>query len=235
VVATWGTVGVPYVLAGLLAWTVRRRLAGATYTTTVTVNNVAPEITGVAMNQANAHFILPVCRTPGFEAKVADPGSDDVTFQWAWGDGTGNTTVYYNDRVGPDPYPSPEISLVDVTDTVEHVYALPGDYTVTFTVTDDDTGVGTYTAQVTVLTAEGVVEVLNEYYRACPMTHSKGTRRSGRVPWGTSVLRSTEYWRTKSTKRRSTSCGMTFGPRLTARWTAILLCVQRQRLPRLSS
>ncbi len=38
---------------------------------------------------------------------ATDPGSDDITFTWDWGDGTSATAkTYFNDGAGPDPYPS---------------------------------------------------------------------------------------------------------------------------------
>jgi hypothetical protein len=76
-----------------------------------------------------------------FIATASDPGSDDLTFTWDFGDGTTSIQVYYNDGVGPDPYPSPEVNPIAVTDTAKHSYASAGAYTVTLTVTDDDGGV----------------------------------------------------------------------------------------------
>jgi PKD repeat protein len=44
-----------------------------------------------------------------FEGTASDPGSDDLTFSWDWDDGTADTvTIYYNDGMAPDPYPSPD-------------------------------------------------------------------------------------------------------------------------------
>lgn len=48
-----------------------------------------------------------------------------------------------------DPYPSPEVSPITVTDTVEHSYASAGTYTITLTVTDDDGGIGLYSLSLT--------------------------------------------------------------------------------------
>jgi hypothetical protein len=78
----------------------------------------------------------------GFEASAEDPGSDDLTFTWSWGDGTADMVrTYFNDGVGPDPFPSPDVNPIAVTEVVMHAFAAPGTYVVVLTVTDDDGGV----------------------------------------------------------------------------------------------
>ncbi|MCK4457420.1 MAG: PKD domain-containing protein [Thermoplasmata archaeon] len=84
-----------------------------------------------------------------FVATASDPGSDDLTFSWNWGDGNTTENVYLNDGVGPDPYPSPEVNPITVTDTVRHGYASAGTYTITLTVTDDDGGITSYSLNLT--------------------------------------------------------------------------------------
>ncbi len=76
-------------------------------------------------------------------AYATDPGSDDLTFTWNWGDGTPDTvTTYFNNGASPDPYPSYwyGTSPFSATDVARHVYADDGHYNVTLTVTDDDGG-----------------------------------------------------------------------------------------------
>ena len=68
-----------------------------------------------------------------FEATAYDPGADDLTFNWDFGDGTNLTTFYPNDN---KTYP------VEITEIVTHVFPGSGSYTITLTVMDDDGGVG---------------------------------------------------------------------------------------------
>ncbi len=65
-----------------------------------------------------------------FTGSATDPGEDDLTFDWLFGDG-GTASMLY-------PWPNSH----SVTETVEHTYSAAGSYTVNLDVTDDDGGVG---------------------------------------------------------------------------------------------
>jgi PKD repeat protein len=80
-----------------------------------------------------------------FMATASDVGSDDLTFQWDWGDSTTSSTTYFNNGVSPDPASSPEINPITVTDFATHAYATVGPFTITLTVFDDDGGSATMT------------------------------------------------------------------------------------------
>jgi len=96
-----------------------------------------------------------------FRATATDPGTDDLTFTWDWGDGTTTSTDYLYDSIrGPDPEdspyepylggPTPPLTVVDVQ---SHTYAGPGTYHVILKVTDDDGGTSTLVVFDIVLTS----------------------------------------------------------------------------------
>jgi PKD repeat protein len=127
-------------------------------TTTVTVNNVAPTIDsfGPFMTDENLEVFL--------NGKATDPGSDDFTFTWNWGDRTSDTvSIFFNDNIGPDPYPSPKINPMDITDLVSHIYGDNSVFTVTLTVVDDDGGISVSTTTVTVNNIAPTIEPLDTY------------------------------------------------------------------------
>ncbi|UCG70461.1 MAG: PKD domain-containing protein [Thermoplasmata archaeon] len=129
-----------------------------TDTMVVTVNNVAPSID--ALDSYSTDENSPVT----LEGHAQDPGSDDLTFTWNWGDGTSDTvTIYYNDGNGPDPYPSPDVNPMDVTDTVSHTYGDNGNFTVTLTVEDDDGGQTVVTTYVLVNNVAPSIDPLESY------------------------------------------------------------------------
>ncbi len=76
-----------------------------------------------------------------FEATAYDPGADDLTFHWDFGDGTNITTFYPNAN---GTYP------VEITETVTHAFLSSGTFIVTLTVEDDDGGIGTATTTITI-------------------------------------------------------------------------------------
>ncbi|MEE9116429.1 MAG: PKD domain-containing protein [Thermoplasmata archaeon] len=69
-----------------------------------------------------------------FEAIAFDPGADELTFHWDFGDGT-NATSFYSNANGTYP--------VQISETINHVFPGSGTYVVVLTVEDDDGGVGT--------------------------------------------------------------------------------------------
>ncbi len=101
----------------------------------VTVNNVAPIVSAGGDETINEGDTF--TRNGSF----TDPGAD-----------TWNATVDYGDGSGTQA-----LALVGKTFALSHTYADNGVYTVTVTVTDDDSGVGTDGVQVTVLNVAPVI------------------------------------------------------------------------------
>ncbi|UCE36359.1 MAG: PKD domain-containing protein [Thermoplasmata archaeon] len=125
-----------------------------TYMTTITVNNVPATI------DPFGPFTIDEGSPITLTAISTDPGSDDLTFIWEFELGPTITNVYYNDGIGPDPYPSPEgIYPFTVSDMIEHIYGDNGVYYVTLTVEDDDGGVSFYPTTITVNNVAPTVEV----------------------------------------------------------------------------
>jgi hypothetical protein len=95
-------------------------------------------------------------QTIHFDGYSEDPGSDDATFSWSFGDsGTAGPTTYLN-GAGPDPYPSYWYGTYPflATDSVDHTYAAAGTYTLTLTVVDDDSDSTTVTQTIEIYESE---------------------------------------------------------------------------------
>jgi hypothetical protein len=121
-------------------------------TTTVTVNNVAPVVEEPYISdQPNEEFILPVVHEVDFEVTFTDVGTLDThTAVWDWGDGTTSVGIVIQGSGS---------GMV----TGSHTYMLPGDYVVTVTVTDDDTGSHSNTMMVHVADVDEALEIFNQY------------------------------------------------------------------------
>jgi len=126
-------------------------------TVVVTALNVPPVVSAPHIsNQPNAEFILPVVHEIDFEGLFTDAGECDThTAVWDWGDGkTSNGVVSELSGSG--------------NITKSHTYALPGDYTITLTVTDDDGGSGSNTMTIHIADAGEALNIFNAYIQSLP-------------------------------------------------------------------
>jgi len=126
--------------------------ASGSDTVVITVNNVPPVVSAPAIAlQPNSEFILAVVHEIGFEGIFSDAGTADThTAAWDWGDSTTSPgTVDEYEGSG--------------TVTGSHTYALPGDYTVTLSVTDDDGGTDDNTMTVHVADTEEALDIFSDY------------------------------------------------------------------------
>ena len=143
--------------------------------TNVTVDNVDPTADiDEDLYLAHAGETLTVTGTS------SDPGSDDLTATWIWGDGGADTV---DDRlVNPpalDPPLSPSIQPRNVAWTADHIYAEACLYDLTLDVVDDDGGAGIDSAVVIITGNEDQVRGLgwwkNQYRPKPPNPSDRGT------------------------------------------------------------
>ena len=147
------------------------------YTTSVTVNNVAPVVS------AGADDTIDEGDTFSGGGSFTDPGADTWT-----------ATVNYGDGSGTNP-----LALVGKTFSLSHLYADNGSFTVTVCVTDDDGGMGCDSLLVTVNNVAPTITAVS----ASPNpvftgfnTHVSGTftdpgvndTHTGSIDWGDGTL-----------------------------------------------
>ncbi|WP_351233110.1 M36 family metallopeptidase [Streptomyces sp. NPDC002133] len=113
----------------------------------ITVANVDPTAaidTSEAVQLAGGRtLVVHAGKEETYAARVTDPGSDDETMTWSWGDGSPNTaTTSLVNPPNPDPVRSPSVQPRDVTDNQAHTYDKPCLYQLSFTARDDDGGTG---------------------------------------------------------------------------------------------
>ena len=86
-----------------------------------------------------------------FSGRSTDPGSDDLTLRWGWGDGSpDDVRIDLVNPPLPDPFPSPSIQPRDVSDTRTHTFGQACIYQITFSSTDDDGGSSSHDVDVVI-------------------------------------------------------------------------------------
>ena len=96
-------------------------------TSSAVVDNLDPtaEIDGSGQQSYNGSsaFILQPGEDLTVPVRSEDPGSDDLAFEWAWGDGDTDTAVSLVNPPALDPLKSPSVQPRDVTLEQTHAYA----------------------------------------------------------------------------------------------------------------
>ena len=123
----------------------------------VTITNEEPtaviDLTGAVLINGIPTFLAHEGVPVPFGASSFDPGSDDRTTTWDWGDGAPSpdtSKLSLNDPLfDPDPDPSPTWNPRTVVDDEPHAFSDACFYTVTFGASDDDGG--SASAQVNVI------------------------------------------------------------------------------------
>ena len=90
-----------------------------------------------------ATFLAHAGQPVPFSGNSQDPGSDDLTLSWDWGDGAPSPDVTVLSLVNPpnpDPFPSASIQPRNITDARMHTFGDACLYNVGFRSRDDDCG-----------------------------------------------------------------------------------------------
>jgi hypothetical protein len=144
---------------GEVALEVRDGVLNDTIVTSITVDNVAPEITPFGPFFGDEPYLVDIT------TDATDPGSDDLTFDWVFDFGPTPSTTFYNDGMAPDPYPSavggtfPFMAM----DSASREYGDNGNYSITLTVTDDDGGASVYTTYAIIDNVAPTIERVEAY------------------------------------------------------------------------
>lgn len=114
-------------------------------TASVTVGNINPSVTidlsGAVNVNGTATVIAHAGTAVAFNGRATDPGSDDLTLAWTWGDGTpASSTTSLVNPPNADPPVSPSIQPRDVPYAQSHTFGSACTFESRFTATDDDTG-----------------------------------------------------------------------------------------------
>ena len=122
----------------------------------IQVTNTSPtaviDLSGAVDVNGTPTVIAHAGSSVGFSGRATDPGSDDLTLAWKWGDGTPDASR--TDLVNPpnpDPALSPSIQPRDLVYASSHAFTGACAYETTFAVGDDDGGTASQTAAVIIV------------------------------------------------------------------------------------
>jgi hypothetical protein len=131
----------------------------------VTVLNVAAAVTIDSLRSPVTGCILPG-QPVAFSGSFVDPGYLDThSALWTFGDAAPVPGTVTEEHEVPDATGA----VLDL-----HRYSLPGTFTVTLDVTDDDGGVGSASTVVQIMTAEEAIDFLDDYIQDLPESSFTG-------------------------------------------------------------
>ena len=115
-------------------------------TLTFVVHNVAPSAAIETAGDVTAGAQPTLLRAAGesliLRGRATDPGSDDLTLHWDWGDRSPvMESVYLANPPDPDPSPSPSVGPREVVEEAAHTFDRACRYDIRFWAEDDDGGV----------------------------------------------------------------------------------------------
>jgi hypothetical protein len=121
-----------------------------------TVSNTDPTAVIDTTNTVSVNGIPTVIAHAGtnvdFKVRITDPGSDDLTTRWDWGDGAAvSTTTDYVNPPDADPAKSPSIQPRDISPNAGHSFNQACTYTSALGITDDDGGTATGSLNVVIV------------------------------------------------------------------------------------
>lgn len=121
----------------------------------LTVNNVDPnpaiDLTGTVLLNGVPTVVASAGDDVVLNGLVQDPGSDDLTLSWDWGDGIVDSRLSPVNPPALDPLPSPTVQPRTEPDQGMHAFGDACLYEVSFSAIDDDDGDGIATVDVIVV------------------------------------------------------------------------------------
>jgi len=156
-------------------------IATSSGSASVIIKNAAPAATIESVVKPNLNFILPLVHILKFTGSFTDEGwIDNHTSSWDFGDDVVRNGTFAEEHDSPDSSGTSEI---------EYAYSTPGEYTVIFTVKDDQGDIGTDTATLNVLNTTAALDLLNDYIQGLPTNALNGRAERRKKAVSKSLIR----------------------------------------------
>jgi hypothetical protein len=147
----------------------------------VVVDNVAPTAqiaaSGSVLVNGVPTFIAHAGQAVTLNGTSTDPGSDDLTLGWSWGDGSPvQSTVSLVNPPNPDPLPSPTVQPRNESPAQSHAFGKACAFESTFSSADDDGASASDTAKIIIVgnaSDNGLVGFWQAQFKAYLTGHGK--------------------------------------------------------------